>query len=652
MNNHAVQILEYDKIINNLMEYAVSDRGGELIRNLKPSINIAEIENRIRETTEARAIIMRNSSVPIHSLKGIDSIVTKLEKGSILLPEELSSVWEFLGESRKLKRFMSDKGDMAPMVSSFALSIYELTEVENEIERCIQKGRVDNRASSELLKLRKKILILEDRIKSRLESYLKSPNYQSYIQDSVVSLRNGRYVIPIRSEYKKSFEGSILDSSASGSTVFIEPAEVKKLHDELNLLRISEDNEVYRILSSLTVLVESYIRELKINIEIMANYDFLFAKARYSKALDANPVKLNNQKYINIIRGRHPLIGNSAVPLDFTVGSEYRGLIITGPNTGGKTVALKTVGLLTMMAQSGLHVPADPESELSVFIDILADIGDGQSIEQSLSTFSAHIKNIISIMECADSDTLVIMDELGAGTDPGEGVGIAVAVLEDVYNKGATILATTHYSEIKDFANSHGGFENGCMEFDINTLKPMYKLNIGRAGESNALLIALKLGMNRQVIERAHEISYKEKKAYEKVTYTGTNNEVKNEEVTRFHQEQVKKLQEDTRINKIIEKQEHTQAFKIGDCVYISTLNRTGIVYELENSRGEVGVMYEKKKIKVNRKRLSLYIESKELYPDNYDFDIIFDTKDNRKKRHLMDRKHVEGIEIQLTKND
>lgn len=652
MNSHAVQIIEYDKIKNILMEYTVSDRGRELISNLKPSININEIETWLRETTEAKAIISRSSSVPIHSLRSIGSIISKLEKGGILIPEELCSIWELLAESRKLKRFMSDKDDIAPMVSSYALSIYELLDVENEIERCIQNGRVDDRASSELSKLRKRIAILEDRIKSKLDGYLKNPNYHSYIQDSVVSLRNGRYVIPIRSDHKKSFEGAILDSSASGSTVFIEPAEVKKLHDELNLLKISQDNEVYRILSTLTVLVESYIRELKINIEITANYDFLFAKAKYSKALDAHPVKLNNQKYINIIQGKHPLIGNSAVPLDFIIGDKYRGLIITGPNTGGKTVALKTVGLLTMMAQSGLHVPAAPQSELSVFIDILADIGDGQSIEQSLSTFSSHIRNIISIMECADSSTLVIMDELGAGTDPGEGVGIAVAVLEEVYRKGATILATTHYSEIKDFAKSHGGFENGCMEFDINTLKPMYKLNIGRAGESNALLIALKLGMNRQVIERAHEISYKEKKAYENVSCIDEKSVVKNEEVNHSHQVQIKKLQEGERINKIIEKQEKVQPFKIGDCVYVSTLQRTGIVYELENSRGEVGVMYEKKKIKVNTKRLSLYIDSKELYPENYDFDIIFDTKDNRKKRHLMGKRHVDGIEIQLSKNE
>ena len=394
MNSHAVQILEYDKIKKILMEYSVSDRGKAIISNLKPSININEIENRVKETTEAKAIIMRSSSVPVHSLKGIDNIIVKLEKGGILLPEELCSIWEFLSESRKLKRFMSDKGDMAPMVSSYALSIYELTEVENEIERCIQNGRVDDRASSELSKLRKKIMILEDRVKSKLEGYLKNHTSHSYIQDNVVSLRNGRYVIPIKSEYKKNFEGTILDSSASGSTVFIESSEVKKLHDELNLLKIDEDNEVYRILSSLTVLVESYERELKINIEIMVNYDFLFAKAKYSKSLDANPVELNNQNYINIKQGRHPLIGNSAVPLDFVIGDRFRGLIITGPNTGGKTVALKTVGLLTMMVQSGLHVPADPESQLSVFIDILADIGDGQSIEQSLSTFSSHIKNI------------------------------------------------------------------------------------------------------------------------------------------------------------------------------------------------------------------------------------------------------------------
>ncbi len=460
-------------------------------------------------------------------------------------------------------------------------------------------------------------------------------------------MRNGRYVIPIKSQYKNNIDGSIHDMSTSGSTVFVEPAEVKKAQDELNMLRIEEEREVYRILSSLTAMIETRERELSINIETMSYYDFLFAKAKYSKSIEGRTAGLNNDNYICINNGRHPLLGKDAVPLNFTIGEDYRSLVITGPNTGGKTVVLKTVGLLTMMVQSGLHVPVEKDSSFAIFADILADIGDSQSIEQNLSTFSSHIKNIISIINCADTHTLVIMDEMGAGTDPGEGMGIATAVLEELYKRGATILATTHYSEIKGFAENTPGFKNGCMEFDINTLKPLYRLKIGKAGESNALFIALRLGMEKRLIERAHEITYKEAKEYfeykpEIVEYR----QAEDKAVTQ-HQEVLEKLKDVHKAKNILEKQKAKPKFNLGDCVYISTMNRTGIVCELENNKGEVGVMVMKQKFKINHKRLTIYIEGEELYPEDYDFDIVFESKDNRRKKKIMNSKHVEGIQIE-----
>jgi MutS2 family protein len=646
MNINAMNILEYSKIIETLKTYALSELAKDMIDRLEPNTNINTIEKNLKETTEARAIINRSSSIPLHGLTGIKNIKEKLGKGMNLTPEELETVCGLLRDGKKLKRFMQDKMDVAPEVSSYALSIYELESVTEEIERCIVRGRVDDKASSALSRTRKKINILEDRIKSKLESVLKNPKYRDYLQDNLVSLRNGRFVIPIKIQYKNNLDGNIHDMSSSGSTAFIEPAEVKKAQDELNILRIEEENEVYKILSTLTVLLEESIRELSINIETMSYYDFLFAKAKYSKSIYGREVKLNNRNYICINNGRHPLLGGNAVPLNFNIGEEYRSLLITGPNTGGKTVVLKTVGLLTMMVQSGLHVPVEDGSEFSVFADVLADIGDGQSIEQNLSTFSSHIKNIISIINCADSHTLVIMDEVGAGTDPGEGMGIATAVLEEIYKKGATILATTHYSEIKDFAKNTPGFKNGCMEFDINTLKPMYKLRIGKAGESNALLISLRLGMDKKLIERAHEITYKEIKEYTEYKPEIIEYSKEKDESVILHKEMIEKLNTTAKINKISEKQKEKPRFNLGDCVYISSMGRTGVVCDLENNKGEIGVMVMKQKFKINHKRLSLYIEGQELYPEDYDFDIVFESKDNRKKKKLMSKKHVEGIQI------
>lgn len=647
LNKNTIEVLEFNRIKESLKTYALSDMAKDMIDKLEPYVDINIIQRYMQETSEARAVVDRSSSVPLHGLLEVKNIKDKIKKGMNLLPEELESICGVLREGKKLKKFMSDKAYEAPLISSYALSIYELDYIVEEIERCIFKGRVLDKASSELSKLRKKIIILEDRIKSKLDSLLKNPKYKGVLQENLVSLRNGRYVIPVKSQFKNEFDGSIHDSSSKGSTVFIEPAEVKKAQDELNILKIEEDKEVYRILSTLSVLVADNDRELSINIETMVYYDFLFAKAKYSKAMDGRSVGFNTKNYIKINKGRHPLIGKAAVPLDFTIGEDYTALVITGPNTGGKTVVLKTVALLTMMAQSGLHVTVGEGTELAVFGDILVDIGDGQSIEQSLSTFSSHIKNIISIMECADRHTLVVMDEVGAGTDPGEGMGIATAVLEEVHRKQGIVIATTHYSEIKDFADNTSGFKNGSMEFDINTLRPTYKLNIGKAGESNAFLIALRLGINRELIERAHWITYKENRQYSEYTEEISQEKVINKDILDNHEESINKLKNGEKIQKISEKQKKEPRFNLGDCVYISTMDRTGIVCELENSKGEVGVMVMRKKFKINHKRLSLYIGSEELYPENYDFDIVFETVENRKKNHEMSKRHVEGMTIE-----
>jgi MutS2 family protein len=652
LNNKTVELLEYDKIKVLLKSCAISDLGKEMVDKLEPYVDINLIKKYMSETTEARAIVDITSSIPIHSLNGIKNVKQKLGKGSVLSPEDLDIIAGLLRDTQKLKVFMKNKESAAPTISQYAKSIYELDDLREEIERCIMYGAVDDKASSQLSKTRKKIVILEDKIKSKLDSVLRNEKYKGYIQDAVVSQRNGRYVIPIKSEYKKNIDGDIHDKSSSGSTIFIEPAEVKKAQNELNICKIEEEKEVYIILSTLTNMVESYERELTINIEAMVYYDFIFAKGKYSKTIDGRGVNFNNRNYINIKNGKHPLIGTMAVPLDFSVGEDYRAVVITGPNTGGKTVALKTVGLLTMMAQSGLHVTVEEGSEFAVFVDILADIGDGQSIEQSLSTFSSHIKNIINILSCADKHTLVIIDEIGSGTDPGEGMGLAVSILEEIYDKGSVMLATTHYSEIKDFAKTHEGFINGSMDFDINTLKPLYKLKVGKAGESNAFLIALRLGMDNKIIERAHEVTYKNKKDYSEFKWEAKGAAIQPKEAIEAHQQQIKKLARAEEKSAMEEKLKLVPKFKLGDCVYVSFMDRTGIICELENSKGEYGVMVMKKKLKINNKRLSLYIANEELYPENYDFDIVFDNKENRKNKNILNKRHIEGVEVIIKKED
>ncbi|MZP30804.1 hypothetical protein GTO91_13885 [Heliobacterium undosum] len=665
----SLQMLEFDKIKERIKEFALSDLAKGMIDELTPAGERKTVERWLQETTEAREILHRLSGVPLHALTDMHKILDKPEKGYVLTPQELAALHGFLRDGNKLKKVMQELRHTAPMVSAYALSIHELTDVMERIEQCIVHEQVDDQASAELAKVRRRITAAEGRLKARLESILKSSETRKYLQEALVTVRNGRHVIPVRSEYRNCVRGMVLDSSASGSTVFIEPEGIRPIQEEIALLRAQEEQEVFRILAELTALVAACRQELSVNVEVMAQYDFAFAKARYSRSIDGAPVELNTEGVIRITGARHPLIGRAAVPLDFSIGEDYRALVITGPNTGGKTVALKTVGLMTAMVQSGLHVPVDRGSVFSLFRNILVDIGDGQSIEQSLSTFSSHICNIIDIVAETGPESLVILDELGAGTDPSEGMGLAIALLEEIYRKGATIVATTHYSEIKEFAATQPGFKNGCMAFDINTLRPLYRLTIGRPGESNALRIALRLGLDRRIVERAHEVTYKEKQAYperwemseressREMKPFGSREKVIGEMNDALHKESVTTEKPARSASVTAGRQEPNEdakqapgkakpSFQVGDAVTISTLDGVGIVCEPANHRGEVCVMYKKKKIMINHKRLTLRIEAAQLYPENYDMDIVFESKEDRKKRHLMSRKYVEGVVI------
>lgn len=649
MNEKAIETLEYDKIKECLSQYALSAGGKKLIERLQPSANVRVIEGWTGETTEACRILDIYSSIPLTVMEDMEEILTKASKGAVLNPGELDAVKELLVGVRRMRKFMNSMEYTAPRISSYALSMFECCELAEEIDRCIRNNQVDDRASSELSRIRKKIQIVEAKIKQKLNSILTASSTAPMLQEPLISTRGGRYVVPVKKEYKRSFPGSVLDVSASGATLFMEPVAVNRLQSECSLLQSEEEREIFKILTMLSERAAMQSRELGINKEVMEHYDFVFAKARYSRAIKGIPALNNTRSLVRLKGGRHPLLGEAAVPLDVELGEDYRALIITGPNTGGKTVALKTVGLLTLMAQSGLHIPAREGTELAVFADVLTDIGDSQSIEQSLSTFSGHVQNIARIINCADPYTLVFLDELGAGTDPGEGMGFAIAVLEAIFARGASIIATTHISEIKEFAHNTPGFENASMAFDLASLEPLYRLVLGKAGESHAFLIALRLGVDWRIVSRAHEITYKEKKDYSREEAAPINTDEALKALPE-HRRGVEEMKNQQVREERLARQPKTPAasFEKGDRVYVSTMKRTGIVCEPVNSRGEVVVMVMKKKYRINHKRLSLYIEAKDLYPEDYDLDIVLESKENRKKRKLMRKRHVEGNIIEI----
>lgn len=645
LNTQTMNMLEYNKIKEQLASFALNRATKEQIEKLQPSSNLSVIQSWMLDTTEAKRILEKSASVPIANLNGLEQVLEIPKKGLNLSPEQLTLIFGLLENVSRMQRFMRDKTSVGPSVSSYAYSMFDLSDLKEEIYRCIRNGGVDDHASKALLKVRKKIIVVEERIKSKLDNMMKSSAYRDMLQDQIVSMRDGRYVIPVKSKYKRNIDGQVLDSSSSGATVFIEPHDIRKFQTEISMLRAEEEIEISMILGVLTGMVAGYERELHITIEAMIHYDFIFAKAKYSRTLDANGVKLNQENVISIINGKHPLIGEKCVPLHFNLGKSYQSLVITGPNTGGKTVAIKTVGLLTLMVQTGLHVPVDEDSEFSIFRDVFVDIGDGQSIEQSLSTFSSHMTTIISILKDAGPQDLVILDELGAGTDPSEGMGLAVAILERLYSKGSMILATTHYSEIKEFAAVTPGFENGSMEFNLETLQPTYSLIIGKAGKSQAFSIAKKLGMDDEIIHRAQQ-----------VTQNNSYPHVDKDRDVKFSTAQYGELASLREKAKANVKKQHVNiqkntvhpenVFHIGDRVFVSSLKAAGIVYKLENDHGELGVLVGENKHIIHKKRLKLHIESKMLYPDNYDMDIVFESKENRKKDNAMKKRHVEGLSI------
>lgn len=544
MNEKALKTLEYTKIIDQLTEYASTEMGKQMCRELQPSCDLGTIRQSQTETTDALTRVRMKGSLSFGGVKDVRGSMKRLEIGSSLGIPELLAVSSLLTVAARAQSYgRHEKSEEFPddSLDERFRALDPLTPVNNEIKRCLpSEDEVSDDASPGLAKVRRSMKIVGGRVHTQLNSILNS--IRTYLQDAVITMRDGRYCLPVKAEYKSQVPGMVHDQSSTGSTVFIEPLAIVKLNNELRELEIQEKREIEFVLAALSSQLMPYTDAILSDLSILAELDFIFAKAALSRHYNCVEPKFNNKRYINIKDGRHPLLNpKQVVPINIWVGDSFDLLIVTGPNTGGKTVSLKTVGLFTLMGQSGLHIPAFEGSELAVFDNVFADIGDEQSIEQNLSTFSAHMTNIVSILNEADANSLCLFDELCSGTDPTEGAALAIAVLNFLHNMTCRTIATTHYSELKVFALTAPGVENACCEFNVETLRPTYRLLIGIPGKSNAFAISRKLGLPDYIIDEAKNQMEQKDESFEDLLANLENSRVtiekEREEIASYKQE-------------------------------------------------------------------------------------------------------------------
>ncbi len=634
--NHTFQILEFNLILEKLEEFAHTEATKEKIKNMTPCLKEGEVKKSLRDTTEARTIIDRMGLPPAVSMNGLQEIMNTARQGGCLSAEELEQTGGMLTAVKRFKDFLNRCKYLELGLPYYEQDLNPLEDLAREIYESVRNGKVEDSASKHLKNIRQDVVRLEEKLRTKAEAILRGN--KKYFSDSYVTFRNGRLCLPVKKDYRSGVPGSVIDQSATGSTLFIEPAAIAVLNGELELLRIEEDNEARRILYMLTASVEENLEVLEGNKRLLEKLDFLFAKGSLSASMAGISPVINTDRTIKIVNGRHPFMNpETVVPLNFELGEKERGIVITGPNTGGKTVSIKTVGLFSLMAQCGLHLPCE-EADLCMNSQVLCDIGDGQNITENLSTFSAHITNVMKILKEAGPESLVILDELGSGTDPAEGMGIAIAILEELRSNGCLFLATTHYPEVKSYAKEAEGITNARMAFDKETLRPLYRMEIGEAGESCALYIAKRLGMPDSMIRRARRYAYGEQ---EGLWEEGQDALKERAGHLNLNGPKIEKLKK-TAVNKnVMEKK-----FTIGDSVFVYPDKKKGIVCRPVNDKGILQVQMPDKKIWVNQKRVKLLVAAEELYPEDYDFSIIFDTVENRKARHKMEKGYQEGLEI------
>ena len=623
--------IEFNKVKNIWSELASTDYAKEQIKKADIILSERELRKALQDTTDSRELIEKLGNPPLQNVTEIREILTIAETGSCLTPYQLERVERVLVAVERMMDYLAQGKQYENALSYYDENLNSLLDLKDEISSQIRNEEVDDRASKELYDLRNQIVSMEETMKLKADQIIRKN--KDYMADSYHTVRNGRVCVPVKKEYKFKIPGSVIDKSSTGSTLFVEPEGLAKCYEDLELLRIDEENEVYRILYTLTAMVSSYAAIMEENVKMMEKLDYIFSKGKLSIDLDCAEPSINLDRCIKLVKARHPLMDKEInVPLDFSLGEEgIRGIVITGPNTGGKTVSIKTVMLSCYMAQCGLHV-ACKEADICMNSSYLSDIGDGQNLSENLSTFSAHIKNVLAILNEVNHDSLVIMDELGSGTDPAEGMGIAVAILEELRKSNANFLVTTHYPEIKEYAAKTEHIVNARMAFDIETLRPTYEMIIGEAGDSCAFYIAERLGMPSEMLAVAAEAAYGKETAKE-YAFSGKKKSAKRNKGSRI-----------IKNKKIHSTAELEQKFSIGDSVMIYPDKKIGIVCEPINSKGILRVQLPNKKIYINHKRVKLHVKADQLYPEDYDFSIVFDTVEQRKARHEMSRKLTDKV--------
>ena len=634
MNNNYFA-LEFNIIIERLKEHALSQNAKDALAALAPYLNEDMCVRKMAETTSAKNLLDILGTPPLPIMDGLDEIITLAGAGGMLIPEQLGRIAKFAESCKRMAIYLARGKATEEAVAIYGQSIEDLAELRTEVELCIKDNRLCDEASPNLRNIRRKKDHVEAQIKEKLNHILKSR--KQYLADGYVTVRQGRHVLPVQRKFQAQFGGTVVEVSGKGSTVFMEPTAVEKYQAELTVLNVEEDSEERRILYTLTAIVVEYSPLLRRNMEAMEIFDVLFAKAKLSAQMKAVPVEIGGMRRLDIRKARHPLLdADSCVPLDFEMDENTSGVIITGPNTGGKTVAVKTVGLLSLMAQCGLHIPCEAGSYIAMQDGYWCDIGDSQNISQNLSTFSGHMTNIISILEKASRDSLVLLDELGSGTDPAEGMGIAVAVLEELRQRGCMFLVTTHYAQVKTYAEQSGGVKSARMAFDRENLRPLYKLEMGMSGESCALYIAQRLGLAPHLLQRAHHEVYGGK--------------MKDDALSPTAMKAPKSSLVRTQAEKVVT--DFSDKFSMGDSVTVLQTGETGIVYRPVNEQGDVIVQVKGVKQAIKHNRIKLKVPAAELYPPDYDFSIIFDTVENRKARHRMGRKFDPTVSITYSEDE
>lgn len=623
------KMMEVDMVKEKWRELAVTKQAKKMIEDAGYFLSESELRKNLKDTTDAGNFIEMCGTPPLASVDEAKEILILAEKDSCLTPCQLERVEKVLAAVYRLKDYLNRGKQYENSLAYYEENLDSVEDLRNEISLKIRGGAVDDYASRELFRIRSEISKTEEKMKQKAEQTMRAN--KSCMADSYSTLRNGRICIPVKKECRRKIEGSVIEKSATGNTLFIEPASVARMYEELSILQISEENEVHRILYTMTAMVCDSASVMEENIRTIEKLDFIFSKGKLSIDMDGVEPQINLERRIVLKDARHPLMDKKiCVPLQFEIGGEINGVVITGPNTGGKTVSIKTVALNCMMAQYGLHVTCG-EADICMNSLFLCDIGDGQNLTENLSTFSSHIKNVLEIIERVDEDSLVVMDELGSGTDPAEGMGIAVAILEELRQSGCLFLVTTHYPEVKEYAEHAERVINARMEFDRETLMPTYQMVIGEAGESCAFYIAQKMGMPEHMLKTAAEAAYGEKEMKRYLS------EFVPESPRKKKKSCIKKTKKVSNTIQLSEK------FQIGDSVMVYPEKKIGIVCEPVNKKGVLRVQMPDKKIWINHKRVKLHVAASELYPEDYDFSILFDTVEQRKMRHDMERKYVEG---------